>query len=113
MSWYILCINVAKKKKISGKFIQREKGLNFITNFNNYTINSYDVDTGSEDGSSTIERNFDNPPASKNVTLVRAERESVWNYDKYERRHRSTNVLTFKVSLVTIEFNIFSRFITV
>ena len=60
---------------------------------------SYELELNSSEGSarSQIPRNFENPPASKNITLVRAERESPWNYDRYDRRHRSTNVLTFKV----------------
>lgn len=36
--------------------------------------------------------------ANKNVTLVRAaNKNDLWDYDKTERRHKSTNVLTYKV----------------
>ena len=34
---------------------------------------------------------------SNKVTLVRAEQNDLWDYDKTERRHKSTNVLTYKV----------------
>jgi len=34
---------------------------------------------------------------NKNVTLIRAERNAIWDYDKAERRHKSTNVLTYRV----------------
>lgn len=36
---------------------------------------------------------------NKNVTLIRAERNAIWDYDKAERRHKSTNVLTYRVNI--------------
>ena len=47
---------------------------------------------------------FTQPEDNNNVTLIRAQRNGMWDYDKTERRHKSTNVLTYRVRDTVIDF---------
>ena len=51
---------------------------------------------------------FMEPEDNNNVTLIRAQRNGMWDYDKAERRHKSTNVLTYRViTFIIISFYTF------